>query len=300
MNSSSNSAADFVRGAAAIPGRTMRAGIRTDEAAAVMHDAYGRDITVYDEDFLAKTLTKREAELGIAGSAYSECLARDPREADRLFESLNVVYSEFFRNPLAFAILEQCVLPLLAQEKGGKSELRVWSAGCAAGQEAYSAAILLEALSMSRPGGLQYRIFATDRSAEVLERAARGSYEAAEVANVRKRHLDEFFVRRGPAYSIAPRLRDRVSFSLHDLLDESSPVPSASIYGDFDLVFCGNILFYYGPSVRRRIVERMQRAIVPGGFLVTGGTERAIVKGAGGFVEFLHPASVFRNIAESR
>lgn len=257
----------------------------------VIGRACGRDVSLHDDAFLAKSLEKRLAATGGGtAAAYLDRLAGDPAEAEAFCRSLHVTYSEFFRNPLAFALLEALVLPSLAQERGemGRPEIRVWSAGCAGGQEAYSIAILLDELVAP------CRIFASDIVAAELDAARQGVYGAATMQNVRLRHLHNYFDKRGDSFIILPRLRERVDFSLYDLLDPRSTCPPASIYGDFDLVFCSNVLIYYRPEVRQAILDKLRCSLAPAGYLVTGEAERAIVEQAGGFAPVAPPAAVFQ------
>ena len=116
----------------------------------VFIDHYGIDISVFDETFVNNNIVQRIHKTGCSDStAYSRCVVEEKTEAEIFIESLQVSYSEFFRNPLTFAVLERIVLPELNfRMKTTKSkEIRIWSAACAGGQEAYSLAMLLENLS---------------------------------------------------------------------------------------------------------------------------------------------------------
>lgn len=185
-------------------------------------------------------------------------------------------------------MIGQLVLPgLVKTKKESGGEIRVWSAGCASGQEAWSLAILLEELA----GPVPYRIFATDLADPGFARL--GVYGAEAVGNVRVRHLREFFSRQGESYSVVPRLRARVDFSAYDLLDRSSASPAASIYGGFDLILCCNLLFYYRQEARRHILDKVCHALSPSGYFVTGEVERAMVQGQNGLRAVISPAAVF-------
>lgn len=281
--------------------------------------SHGLDISSYDEGFLRTTLSKRLAATGLTTlAAYGGHLEKSASEAGLLFRSLHIDHSEFFRNPLTFAVLEQLILPRLVREKGqcGGGEIRVWSAGCAGGQEAWSLAMLLEDLAgiqssveqasrllvpqqtgnrdgLPTSGGpVPYRIFATDLSDPDAARA--GVYSAEALGNVRLHHVTRYFSEQGESFSIVPRLRERVDFSTYDLLDSSSASPAASIYGGFDLILCCNVLFYYRPEARQRILDKVRRTLSPGGYFVTGEAEMAMVSGHKEFRAVLPPAAVFR------
>jgi len=260
-----------------------------------LRQTHGRDVSIYDESFLAKMLARR---LGAdeSAAAYLNRLTTDRAEADAFSESLKITYSDFFRNPLTFAILEQLVLPALVEagEKSGREKIRIWSAGCASGQEAWSVAILLDELLAARGSEVRFQIIATDNSETELAAARSGAYFEDAMQNVRMRHLREYFSREGETCVVQPRLRERVDFSAYDLLDEHSSSPPAGIFGDFDLIFCSNLLFYYSPERRRFILNKVRRDLSPNGYLVTGEAERVIVEQTGGFRAVAPPAAVFQ------
>jgi len=260
-----------------------------DEITRVFAEAHGLDISRYEEAFLRKTISKRMAATGAETiAAYGGKVAGDRAEAEMFFYSLRINHSEFFRNPLTFAVIEQLILPgLVKVKKESGGEIRVWSAGCASGQEAWSLAILLEELA----GPVPSRIFATDLADPGVARA--GVYGAEAVGNVRSRHLREYFSRQGESFSVVPRLRARVDFSACDLLDRSSASPAASIYGGFDLILCCNLLFYYRQEARHQILDKICQALSPGGYFVTGEVEKDMVQGHKGFRAVMSPAAVF-------
>jgi chemotaxis protein methyltransferase CheR len=272
-----------------------------DDVIAVMHGRHGMDVSCYEESFLVKSLEKRrQATAAVTPSAYLQRLSKERAEAENFFRSLRVICSGFFRNPLAFALLEQMILPGLVEEKvrSSQGELRIWSAGCAAGQEAWSVAILLEEAAAARQAPVPFRIFATDVSEAELDLALRGVYSAEAVGNVRSLHLGKYFSRQGESFALVPWIRQRVDFSICDLLDVNTSCPPASIYGHFDLVLCSNVLLYYRPEAKRFILDKLRRSLMEGGYLLTGETERQIVESAGGFRTVAPPASVFQRVRQ--
>lgn len=272
----------------------------SDELVEAIGGACGRDISRYDAAFLAKALEKRLAAVGCASArAYLDRLAADPGEAEAFCRSLVITHSEFFRNPLTFALLEKVILPRLSdtQQRAGRPELRIWSAGCAAGQEPYSVAILLEELAAARGPVRPYRIFASDLCAAELEAARRGVYGPAALGNVRLRHLRAWFSEQGDAFALHPAIRAQVDFSTYDLLDPRLTCPPASIFGDFDLILCSNVLIYYRADVRQMLLDRLWDNLTPDGCLATGDAERLIVEQAGGFIPVAPPVAVFQKAA---
>jgi chemotaxis protein methyltransferase CheR len=270
-----------------------------DRIVQIMGSVHGLDVTAYSPSFLMTSIGKRRMTYPDQSlAAYGERLARDHAEAEALFASLRICYSEFFRNSLTFALLERSILPAVMSQPGPnlKKEVRVWSAACASGQEAYSIAILLDDLARMRDNGVSYRIFATDVSEERLAEGREGRYPAEAIRNVPLKYVERYFTRQGDHYQIIARLREQVDFSIFDLIAEQVACPPASIFGDFDLAVCSNLLFYYDPQIRLRIFDKMHACLVPGGYLVTGEAETGIVAQAGGFHAVAPPAPVFKKI----
>jgi chemotaxis protein methyltransferase CheR len=267
-----------------------------------MRQCHGLDISFYDETFLEQSLRKRVACLsGDIWEDYHSRLAADSTEARMLLRSLSIGYTEFFRNPLTFALLERFALPDLIREKTKtrQKEIRVWSAGCASGEEAWSVAILLDELSSAATdGATPFRIIATDNSADALAAAKAGVYDAASMQNVRLRHLGEYFIRQGGSYRVISRLIERVDFSAYDLRDEQAGSPPASLFGDFDLVLCCNLLFYFREPVREHMLEKICRVLTPGGYLVTGEAECDMVRKIRGFNMVVPGGTVFQKRRE--
>jgi chemotaxis protein methyltransferase CheR len=262
----------------------------------VLGRVYGRDVSAFDQGFLARCLERRQVATGLPGVAeYLAHLHYKPDEAEAFVASLQIGYSEFFRNPLTFAVLEQVVLPRLLERVGvDRGELRIWCAGCSTGEEAYSVAILLDEMVAARGRAVHCHIIATDTCAAGLVTARAGVYQSQSVQNLRQKHLDAYFTLAGHVYVIHPRLQDQVDFSVHDLLDQGTACPPASIFGDFDLVLCCNLLIYYRPEFRQRIIEKLLCCLGPSGFLVTGETERAMIEQIGGLRAVAPPAAVFQ------
>lgn len=255
----------------------------------------GFDASIFEPGFFANAVARRARARDLARPEdYEELLARDPGEPEELRASLYVSYSEFFRDPLAFACLERLVLPeLLGRERrDGSRELRIWSAACAGGQEAYSLAMLCEEASRGYPPR-PYRIFATDISEEALERARLGLFGPGELGRISLGRLHGHFSPRGEEYELSSAIRRRVEFSRFDLLDAERHCPPSSVYGAFDLVVCCNLLIYYNEAERALILERLGSCLAEGGYLVTGEAEREIAA-SGGFREAFPASGVFR------
>lgn len=244
-----------------------------NEIIQIMKASYDKDLTILDDAFLTKSLERRMVATAVKASDYPLYLQTDSDEADKLMASFNITYSQFFRNPLTFAVLEQLVLPHLLSIKPERGEIRVWSAGCSTGQEAYSIGILLDEMIKSASKPMRFRIFATDLSREALNIARAGRYDEDGVANLRMKHLKSYFTKQEETYTVDFQLKQKIDFSEYDLLDPYSINPPDSIFGDFDIIFCCNLLFYYRTDVRRAIVKKLKRSLSEKGYLVTGEAE---------------------------
>jgi len=262
-----------------------------NETIRVMKQTYEKDISMYDESFLLKSLERRWAANQVTeAGGYASYLAENSIEADAFYSSLNITYSKFFRNPLTFALIEQFVLPSLMRQKQTGGEIRVWSAGCSGGQEAYSIAMLLNDLVDTTGKAFRFRIFATDISQAALGIAKKGSYDQEAIQNITLKQLHRYFVREDDKYTIVSELKEQINFSTYDLMDDFSANPPESIYGDFDIVFCSNLLFYYKPDLRRFIINKMRASMSDMGYLVTGEAEKAFLEKEGK-LEMLIPST---------
>jgi len=240
---------------------------------------YGIDGSAYEDSFFNKTLEGRMSARGIPWDAYESVLRTDSEEAVTFAGSLRVGYSEFFRNPLTFACLEAIILPAIIEKKkkSADKDLRLWSAACAGGQEAYSAAMLCDEALSNNTISMTYRIFGTDVDSSALRDAQAGIYGLESLGKLSLRRSMEYFTRVSESYSVVPRLRAVVDFSPFDLVAEQGMCPPISIFGSFDLIFCCNMLFYYKPEYQRRIMEKLAVCLAPGSYLVTGEAEREIL-----------------------
>jgi len=260
-----------------------------------MNSVYGFDLSQYDYAFLKQTIEKRCAAIEtIKSSDYDSYLLNNREEAKHLFHALNITYTEFFRNTLTYAHLEQWILPRLIEKKSADSELRVWSAGCSSGQEAYSIGMLVEKINAKKQQALRYRIIATDISIAALDVAKKGEYTEEAIQNVRMKDTKDFFVKSGETYTVCDRLKKHISFSTYDLLDNRSAYPHESIFGSFDLVLCCNMLFYYKTDSQLYILKKLINSMEEHGYLITGEAERQTVVKHGHLLTVVPPSPIFQ------
>ena len=199
--------------------------------------------------------------------AYMRVLDEDPREWDRLLESLTINVTKFFRNWEVWETLADRVIPALWSRPD--DELRVWSAGSASGEEAYSLAALFHA--HAERVGEEYRlhrvrVLGTDIDAASLAAAERGTYGEAAFADTPSALRARYFGDGAPA-TVAPELRALVRFESRDLLREPAPE------GPWHLIACRNVVIYFDRESQEELFLRFHDALVPGGVLVLGKVE---------------------------
>ena len=200
-------------------------------------------------------------------AAYAAYLETDPEEFARLVNSLLIKVTEFFRDPKLFDYLRAEVLPeLIAEARRDQRELRIWSAGCSTGEEAYSLAIIVAEALGEEPAWPEVRIFATDIDREAITFARRGIYPPAALKDLPAGVRDRHFVKSDGGYEVAKRLRALMVFGEHDL-GERAPFPR------IDLLLCRNVLIYFTAPMQRVALETFAFSLRPGGRLVLGTSE---------------------------
>lgn len=240
---------------------------------------HGMDISMFDESFVNKTILQRIDLTGCLNiTDYSRFVTENEIEAALFTGLFQVSYSEFFRNKLTFSVLESIVFPeiIFRKRNSNSKEIRIWSAACAGGHEPYSLAMILENL-IGQHDNLRYRIFGTDQDEKQISKALLGKYHQESVGNVTRKQFEKWFVQSENSYVVIPELKKHIKFSVFDLLSKQNSPPE-SIYGDFDLVLCANILFYYKPAYQKIIIDKISASLADDGLLICGEAEREILK----------------------
>ncbi|HET9572029.1 MAG TPA: CheR family methyltransferase [Bacteroidales bacterium] len=238
------------------------------------------DVSVYDEAFLLQSIRKRMQILNYQNPEHYQLeLEQNVAERILLMKSLQVSYSEFFRNSLTFSVLEKLILPELIQKTilHGSSNLRFWSMACASGQEPYSLAMMMEEYMEKLDRPLAYQLFATDHNEAEIEIASRGFYTDACMSNMSLKRLDRWFVRAKNGYVVKDELRKHIQFSVFDVVSNPLSSPPESIFGSFDLILCANLLFYYNKETQKVILDKAESSLSNQGYLLTGEVERNLL-----------------------
>lgn len=244
---------------------------------AFLHQTQGLDMPPGRYDALEQKIVRRMARCQVEDpDAFVALLQTREPLLHRLLDDLTVNVSRFFRNPLTFAFLGNYLLPRIIAEKSQSRNpgLRIWSAGCAAGEEPYSLAILVREILEKSESKPDVDIFATDISPGVLDRAAAGSYTPDQLREMPHGLVVKYFTQTDDRFILEPAIKKMVRFSRYDMMDTKTYVPPESVFGHFDLVSCRNLIIYFEPDRREIIFDKLYRALSPGGCLVLGKAER--------------------------
>jgi len=256
----------------------------------------GIDLSKYEDAFLNKSVRKRMSDTFCESeTAYSKYIEQSYIESEIFANSLQISYTEFFRNSLTFSVLEKIIIPslVLKRANSNRNEIRIWSAACAGGQETYSLAMLLNEFSNRHSEKINFRIFATDQSETQIQEAQLGEYPESALNCINMERANQWFTKKGDTYCVKPELKSNIDFSVFDLFSEKFSCPPTSIFGDFDLIVCANLLFYYKPEYQKKIINKARKCLSTIGYLITGETERDILIKSG-FFEVYPQSAIFQ------
>jgi len=199
---------------------------------------------------------------------YLKILKKDSDEYRYLIEALTVNVSEFFRNPETYTIIEKEVLPALIESKSNSlmKAIRIWSAGCAAGEEAYSLAIILHRRLGKDFGKYRISIMGTDIDSSSLEKARKGVYSENALKNVDEKTRERYFIKKGGMYQVTDQLKNVTHFKQHDLI--SGPKLS-----HFDMIICRNVMIYFNKEIQEQLHLDFYKSLTQGGFFIIGKAE---------------------------
>ncbi len=226
---------------------------------------------------VANRLRKRMDAYGLSCYyQYYKLLTKAPdgrNEMQKFINALTTNETYFFRHPEQFNCLTDVLIPEILARKPAGSAVRIWSAACASGEEAYSIAIQVrEHRHSSAPGVCE--ILGSDINLEMIEKAGAASYNAYATSRMQSDLLDRYFIREldHEVYHLGQNIRKMVRFYQANLLD---PFP----FGPFDVIFCRNVLIYFDQETRDRVISNLHRSLKPGGYLFTGYAESLVNSG---------------------
>ena len=253
----------------------------------------GFDFTGYKRASLLRRIDHRIQTLGVTTHAdYRDYLEVHPEEFSQLFNTILINVTRFFRDPAAWDYLAAEIVPQLVERKEPGEPLRIWSAGCASGEEPYTLAIILaESLGVQQLSE-RLKIYATDVDEDALNQARLGTYSAAQLEGVPEALRDKYFDRAAEQYVLHNDLRGSVIFGRHDLVQDS-PISR------LDLLVCRNTLIYFNAETQSKILARFRFSIKQGGFLFLGKSETLLSR-TDVFTAVAPKQRVFSRVAEVR
>jgi chemotaxis protein methyltransferase CheR len=219
---------------------------------------------------VCKRLRKRMGELGLANfAAYRARLEADPAEWQVLDECCHITISRFFRDRGVFEALRRRVLPdIAARAKREQRAARIWSAGCASGEEAYTLKILWDLEAAKSCPDVALSIFATDIDETMLARAREGCFKPTSLHELPPHLIEQAFERAGALFCVKAAHRDGIEFSYQDLRTDTP----ATL---FDLILCRYVAFtYFAPALQQEVLDRLIDRLLPNGYLAIGTHER--------------------------
>jgi len=197
---------------------------------------------------------------------YKKHILSDEIEIASLLDNFLINVTSFFRDSEAFDLIEHVVIPKIVDQKKNENSIRIWIAGCSSGQEAYSIAMLLDRYITRNKLGLQFKVYATDLDLNSLSTANAGLYDASIENEIPDDLLAEFFNLHNGGYQVVPKIRSKVVFSRHNLLEDPP-------FMNMDLVMCRNLLIYFNLNAQQQAIGNIQFSLKNKGFLVLGSSE---------------------------
>jgi two-component system CheB/CheR fusion protein len=227
----------------------------------------GVDFTYYKQSTLKRRIIRRMA-LGKMERPldYLAFLRENKTEQDALYNDMLISVTNFFRDPQSFKVLCEHIFPALLAHKTIDEPLRIWIAGCATGEEAYSMAICLQEQLGDKAAAMRIQIFATDISETAIAKARNGIYRQTELDGVSTSRMQQFFTKMDGNYQVSKSIRDMCVFAHHNLLKDPP-------FSKIDLVSCRNVMIYLEPVLQKRALTTFHYSLNEDGYLMLGKSE---------------------------
>ena len=236
---------------------------------AILKNASGIDFTYYKRSTILRRIERRMLVTHTSSLAeFAHLLGDSPEEVHILVKEILIGVTNFFRDPAFFEKLKYNAIYKIVERAREDEPIRVWSAGCSTGEEAYSIAILfhevMEELSVRR----DVKIFATDVDSRAIEQAGKGVFSENIIDDITPGRLAKHFIKAGDQYQISKEIRRMIVFATHNMFSDPP-------FGKLDLISCRNVMIYFQPVMRRGLFAIFHSALKNGGFLFLGKSETA-------------------------
>ncbi|MBN1357915.1 protein-glutamate O-methyltransferase CheR [Candidatus Bathyarchaeota archaeon] len=229
----------------------------------LLHEKVGLDFNGYREEYLKRRFSIRLRATGTnTYRLYVRYLQKNPDEYNRVIDNLVINYTTFFRDKDVYGYLEKIVLPRLFRS----NKVRIWSAGCATGEEPYSLSILVHKVLGKKRANYDVKILASDIDENALGKAAKAEYSRKQLNGMRDSLIAEYFSTNGESYQVKDFVKQLVSFESHDLM-------KPSLRKGFDLILCRNVMIFFSRESQQKIHMHFYNTLREGGYLVIGKAE---------------------------
>jgi two-component system CheB/CheR fusion protein len=193
-------------------------------------------------------------------------MQKNPLEIEALFKDLVIGVTSFFRDPEAYQVLEEKVLPQLLHGKNPDDVIRCWVVGCSSGEEAYSMAVIVSEAMEKFKKHINVQIFATDIDETAIENARMGVFPESIATDVSKARLNQYFTKDDGVFKVKKQIRDMVVFSLQSIIRDPP-------FSRLDIVNCRNLMIYLDPALQKKIIPLFHYTLNPDGVLFLGTSE---------------------------
>lgn len=232
-----------------------------------LHRSTGIDFKDYKRNTLVRRLEKRLQITGIGKlKDYLNYLKNNPEEREILLQDFLIGVTCFFRDIEAFSILQKKVIPKICQKKPENELIRIWVPGCSTGEEVFTIAMLFDEYIKQQNLHTDFKIFATDADAKAITKASRAIYPVNIVEELDEEYLKKYFIHHGDKLEIAKQLREKIVFSIHNILKDPPFIR-------MDLISCRNLLIYLDNRIQKKVLLNFQFALNKFGFLYLGNSE---------------------------
>lgn len=229
----------------------------------------GIDFTYYKKTTVLRRIERRMVVTHCPTlSSFAHLLEENQNEVDLLVKDILIGVTKFFRDAEFFEKLKHTVIYNILENSGSTDPIRIWSAGCSTGEEAYSLAILFHEAMDEKKLHRDIKIFATDVDTKAIEQAGKGVFSESIVDDVSAERLARFFIKRNDQYQICKDIRKMIIFAPHNMLSDPP-------FGKLALICCRNVLIYFQPVLQKGLFAIFHSALKNGGYLFLGKSETA-------------------------
>ncbi|MCD1294162.1 hypothetical protein CUJ83_04030 [Methanocella sp. CWC-04] len=239
-----------------------------------VHDRTGIDLCQYKDNYITRRVSTRLKALNVSTyREYMKALDTMPGEYEKIVDAFTINVSEFFRDKETFKVIMHTVIPSIINEKTvqGRKMIRIWSAGCACGEEVHSISMILHELLGSSYDKFTISLYATDIDDACMKKAKDGVYEMTSFRNVDKALLEKYTVpSESGKLALKPEIKRNIHYRRYDLIKGDK-------FGSFfDLILCRNVMIYFSEEQKKKLLMDFYNSLSSSGYLVIGKTETLV------------------------